>query len=374
MWHEALHIPESTHDINVPPADAPPPPFASCTPWAINLSLQWPDLNRYMEMVRNYNDRHLTYPEDALAAFAGVTSTLSDVFPGGFVCGLPEMYFDVALLWQPASPLERRRTSSQNIFNTSLPSWSWAGWRGDIDVSSWASGYAQKSPNNRYPQISKNSPADMFECETRPICQWSCSEGSGWRKLNIRLHEYLAERRKYIKNPKKLAQGWSIGSLSESDKPHFVHVSEPEAKFFFPVPFGAVRGQRSDHLGHLLSCRTRRACFLLGRQISQRWIPCSIRKLKTDNGVFCGFLRLNATPNYILNESHDPLEGTVCELIAISKGSPSTIENMDSLGDEVYNVLWIEWENGIAYRKALGQVTKGIWERKAKKRINVTLG
>jgi hypothetical protein len=28
-----------------------------------------------------------------------------------------------------------------------------------------------------------------------------------------------------------------------------------------------------------------------------------------------------------------------------------------------YHVMWIEWENGIAYRKAIGRVYQDTWER-----------
>jgi hypothetical protein len=45
-----------------------------------------------MNLVRNYNDRHLTCPEDIIAGFSGVLSILSTVFEGGFIWGLPEMF------------------------------------------------------------------------------------------------------------------------------------------------------------------------------------------------------------------------------------------------------------------------------------------
>ena len=41
---------------------------------------------------------------------------------------------------------------------------------------------------------------------------------------------------------------------------------------------------------------------------------------------------------------------------------------------EFYNVLWIEWVDGIAYRKALGRVEKTAWDAAATKIISVTLG
>ena len=39
-----------------------------------------------------------------------------------------------------------------------------------------------------------------------------------------------------------------------------------------------------------------------------------------------------------------------------------------------YNVMCIEWENGIAYRRAVGTVYKEMWERQALEDINVVLG
>lgn len=55
-----------------------------------------PDLVGYAGLVMEYNRRELTHPEDALAAFAGITTALSQMFYGGFICGLPSLFFDVA--------------------------------------------------------------------------------------------------------------------------------------------------------------------------------------------------------------------------------------------------------------------------------------
>ena len=39
-----------------------------------------------------------------------------------------------------------------------------------------------------------------------------------------------------------------------------------------------------------------------------------------------------------------------------------------------YNVLWIEWVDGIAYRKGLGRVEKSGWESADTEEIEVVLG
>jgi len=41
---------------------------------------------------------------------------------------------------------------------------------------------------------------------------------------------------------------------------------------------------------------------------------------------------------------------------------------------EFYNVFWIKWENGIAYRKGIGRVEKDIWEGQPLHWIDVALG
>lgn len=41
---------------------------------------------------------------------------------------------------------------------------------------------------------------------------------------------------------------------------------------------------------------------------------------------------------------------------------------------EFYNVLWVEWLNGVASRKALGRVSKDAWERNRPQVASITLG
>jgi hypothetical protein len=36
--------------------------------------------------------------------------------------------------------------------------------------------------------------------------------------------------------------------------------------------------------------------------------------------------------------------------------------------------MWIEWKDGIAYRRALGRVEKKLWEQQDLEEIDVTLG
>lgn len=72
------------------------------------LSSSYPDFDIYTELIRLYNSRVFTYPQDVLSAFSGVLSTLGRNFPSGFLYGLPRIYLDTALLWQIFHRAHRR--------------------------------------------------------------------------------------------------------------------------------------------------------------------------------------------------------------------------------------------------------------------------
>lgn len=91
-----------------------------------------PALKDYGDFVKGYSDRTLTYDQDVLNAFSGILTMLTGAFVGGFVAGLPVLYFDSALLWYSSCPTAARKVSSNGPKNAMPPTWSWAGWHGLI--------------------------------------------------------------------------------------------------------------------------------------------------------------------------------------------------------------------------------------------------
>lgn len=99
-----------------------------------DLFSRWPNLTNYASQVSAYSGCKLTYAEDGLNAFSAVTAIVARSMRGGILFGLPEMFFDGCLLWQPRGAVERRRrrrVTSGTIVDgeiiDSLPSWSWVG-------------------------------------------------------------------------------------------------------------------------------------------------------------------------------------------------------------------------------------------------------
>ncbi|KAI1425245.1 hypothetical protein F5Y12DRAFT_714454 [Xylaria sp. FL1777] len=112
------------------------------------------DLEAWAQLVMKYNSTSLTNPADAHAAFIGIENILRPQFPGNFTYGLPEYFFDFAILWQPSYPLTRRG-ETEHLF----PTWSWLAWEGILDVIGkpeyttepvvqWAQNQADRVPNS----------------------------------------------------------------------------------------------------------------------------------------------------------------------------------------------------------------------------------
>lgn len=85
----------------------------------------------YAKAVKEYTERHLTYPDDIINAFEGISSKLSHHMGDSFLASLPESYLDVALLWTPVVRQTRR-----DCRRIQFPSWSWAGWIGQAKYDS----------------------------------------------------------------------------------------------------------------------------------------------------------------------------------------------------------------------------------------------
>ena len=89
-----------------------------------------PIWNSYRRAVVEYTKRTLSYDSDVVNAFQGIASLLQPAFKGDFLFGLPETELDIALLWQPTSVIRRRVDLETRA--PLFPSWSWAGWIGEV--------------------------------------------------------------------------------------------------------------------------------------------------------------------------------------------------------------------------------------------------
>jgi hypothetical protein len=135
----------------------------------------------------------------------------------------------------------------------------------------------------------------------------------------------------------------------------------------------------------LINCHTQRTWLYIADDVSDRVNRLNY-SLRDAQEAWVGVLCLHGEPKSHLGNTKDRL---VCELVEISRGYTFegdllsfarewTLSDRPKLpkGEkyEFINVLWVEWEEGIAYRKAYGRVMKSAWEDQELEWIDLVLG
>lgn len=361
----------------------------------------WPNLHMYLQLVAAYNTRQLSFDEDILAAFAGITTSLSTAFVGGFLHGLPELFLDVALLWQPVGYCSRRKplqeATNPSSQTSAFPSWSWVGWRAEIDPLSWKCGYDYITstariiswPGSRYNTILKAGTSWTLE----PTIQWHVADGKDCPTRSV-----IANYRTYQQH-EMLPAGWSRYSLpfENPDEAVFVHSSDTRTRFRFPIPIPSPSDEVSltGEDGPYLYFRTTSATFFIPKPSRD----CFTTSVFDGSGNWAGIVRFNLEkPGFPESNEHDkPISSSTPnglkvqwerELIAISEGSARNDKQEAGLLEEwdfpdrprdeplyeFVNVMCVTRENGICYREGIGRILKRAWHQKGPKPVDITLG
>ncbi|KAI1744308.1 heterokaryon incompatibility protein-domain-containing protein [Xylaria scruposa] len=368
-----------------------------------------PDVESVGHMLSNYNSRELSYPEDSLTGIQGFLSVLSRAFEGGFLYvnlyGLPETHFDRFLGWHPYwghTNLQRRvrsdRPSDTLIGPSELPSWSWVGWQGLIDVYH---SYDATHFNSRSSRIA----------ETIPIVTWYTSDSpKGIRRRKIK-PTFLENTPKFKEVGNDLPPGWTRFASSTAEtfrgEPNiypdgcgdylYSHENtikiDKDMRFYYPFPVSNITEDTPPQIPPqtaYLFCETQKARLyarpleqgdaLLGGRTGQFTM-----ELRDDNNTV-GRLHLHNEEQLSLftgtNAPGEDSPGNEVEVVAISKrreyaktwqeelqryDHPITKENF-------YVVLWVEWIDNVAYRLASGMVEETAWEKLNRENVSLVLG
>jgi hypothetical protein len=194
-------------------------------------------------------------------------------------------------------------------------------------------------------------------------------------------------------------EGWSRVSVSQDGNMEevFKYSDLPGNVFLWPlhIPDRPLDGPAGSFQPYL-SCRTSRAFIYVGARLDFPWedrvwsiaanavVPVvSVFHLRDHDGNWTGVLISNGAEDSFA-DSHE-----ACECIVISGGitwkdaddEQTSLEEWNQVDVikelpkyEFYNILCIEWEQGIAYRKAVRRVWKDAWEQLDTADIDVVLG
>lgn len=349
----------------------------------------WPDMDDYARVVMDYTMRRLSFVEDTPRAFAGITSVLSKVFPGGFVWGMPVMFFEVALLWQPQISIKRKTLPLDNTHLNALPSWSWMGWYFDdipVDLLLWraAADYVESSPPFRRGASSRRFQS-QFHYRLRSIgIEWTITDRTVDTPL---VPSGLQYRGKSFRRSASLPDGWS------RDGYDFTHASDPNTVFRYPIPVPPTSGPEQLVVappppGSFLSFTTTRGFFNVELSRNKAFKartnpPIAVGNIYDRGGRWAGQFRSHDAWLGIQTSNHDGEEKL--EFIALSEASERGGSHVfdeevlrgvqDSDGNiDFVNVLWIERVGEVCYRRGMGHIILTVWSALAKERVPILLG
>ncbi|PQE13531.1 heterokaryon incompatibility protein [Rutstroemia sp. NJR-2017a WRK4] len=373
-----------------------------------------PGIDQFLQLVEGYMRRKFTYSEDRLRAFAGMLRALESHFDGGFVCGLPVLWLDTTLLWQSEGvSYSCYAGQSGGKHHPQIPSWSWAIATEGLQYISRYHLIDHKLDCFHLKHLERDT---GYGLQTYPIVKWGIREHA--TSAPTMLPSTWFEYSRQAEEENKLPPGWEKhhGSalmpwLSQlNHNIYFTHDSQPHIRYSYPIPRRDGKTPMAPK-GTLLSCYTKRGWLQLAETV-----PVKIQLdrgglhyksdwtvLRTMNGTWAGALNFQSSEqetssisDSMSDASDEPIvaQSTTIELVAISKGCtvrlrPNLEEwrylcpELDHEGVpniyrenpyEFYNCLWVEWKDGIAYRKALGRVEKSMWEGLELEEIELILG
>lgn len=361
----------------------------------------FPDLGYLGHVIGNYNKLSLRYEEDALPGITGLLSVLSRSFTGGFLYGLPAMFFDRALGWQPHwshTNLHRRlasdRSPEHRLSPSGLPSWSWIGWQGLVSLAAYGEAACI---NPRYSRVEETTP--ITEWSTGPSPQTPPSER---RRIRSTWYESRPGH-KDLSRP--LPPGWTrhdaptTGAFGDEpflypdgcDRYIFKHEAMPpgsddegdEARaWHYPFPVAEIHES-------VLPCMPDQTAYLFGDTTGTRlWGHqagnYNMVSLCDRAGAAIGSLHLHNEdllrrfPTAAAKEE----AGLPVELVAIYKSRQyaKTWDQQEQryglplTQHDVYCVLWIKWTEGVAYRLASGHVRAEEWDGLVRQNVSLVLG
>lgn len=324
---------------------------------AVSNDTDWPSLfaatgrkskHELSKTIQKYSMKQLRYDEDALPAISGTLATLSRFFPGGFLYGIPEAFFEWGLCWTPdnaTAEIRRRKPSARlpesRLHPSELPSWSWVGWQGAITMSTRF--------DDPEPLLSFN-PSCPVRCETFAVTQWFT--GASPRVPPAQRRRIYSAFRREAPMPQ-----YQEPEPSKHPEPGLV----PTAEFDEPeVPF--VPDQTP-----FLFCNTTRT------RLRGRLDHYNVVKLVNKSREPVGHLHLHTEHdrNLCLRKSRWLcVPRLFVELVAICKLRIYYPYSMQ----ERYAVLWVEWIDGIAYRRASGEVDAKAWDDSRPEPVSLVLG
>ena len=343
----------------------------------------------YHNLVRTYTLRQLRMPSDMVKALEGLTARVRPLFRSDFLFCMPRSEMESQLLWQPSGSVSRRRDPDTGL--PLFPSWSWAGWVGEVSCST---------------------------AESLSRIEWIENDGT---RFSGRDYRYPAATRN--NTMEALMYRWDWESALENEVPYYWEKRNPDHWFLHPT---APEGERivgpnlKSGTYHLVFEAEASEYFKLGghfRTFAIRDLACT-----EDAHTVCPIV-FRDPDDYVAGYAMVPAElatkmnaealynvvrisrGKLFEQKDWGEGNPDLLDDSEAITmvkthfpdrpnietapelrcfDQqrydstkswcIYNVMLVEWVGDVAYRLGVGAVHIDAWAQAKPQTTIVTLG
>ena len=138
-----------------------------------------PPRNSYADLIKEYSSRELSHSADILDACTGVLNSIKAKEQSEFIYGLRKKHFGNDLLFNTLTAIPPR-FPNRSWLEAGFPSWSWASWKGIVEI-------ANAPRNNSYDIVENIVPCDGVKCYMLEIDSQGLkhlqllNENGGWR-------------------------------------------------------------------------------------------------------------------------------------------------------------------------------------------------
>ncbi|KAL2070009.1 hypothetical protein VTL71DRAFT_14689 [Oculimacula yallundae] len=371
-------------------------------------------LSRLAKLANEYNQRELSFEEDVVDAFLGITSLHTPII-GPMLFGMPESFFDHAMCWQISPTLRRRKAT--NPAAPPVPSWSWMGWHGELNFVLWE--VFQDHILEIFGEMER-IPTLGFDMHIQPLVKYykTCLTCSDKFPIPNAYHDYRSANES---NPEmEVPKGWTRTAAPSTwpeslPKAYYTRDAQPYVFLYrYPVIqtpsttdhtcdsplYSSTLSFRASHLK--LTIAVPSTCTILpdfnreNHHITEAHILHPLTGYRIGSVHILDAVPLSSTPEcsfigistgwcparqvgtvfnkwektWCLGREH-PFRLDVDEDFDQKEGLVEGWGGKGRFGFKLgfnlayfwVNVLWVEWRNGVAYRKGLGRVERGAWER-----------
>jgi hypothetical protein len=295
----------------------------------------------YDELVKSYSRRQLSYPEDALNAFAGIESALAEALRARFVNGLPAEILDIALLWAATSDSRVSEATSLTSHhrNSHFPSWAWAGHSGAVSFAEGPlSSIFQQSIGTR-----ENSSSNSVDA--LPV---------SYPSVDMKVRSRVACFTYWKKTPEEISD--------RQDGPLLYLSSDIES-----TDSNSAMGVERFPEEEVLEFRAQTTQLDRIFPVQHEWENAKTL-LYDSEGCCCGRVWPDGTADWE-NMKTEACEWVLLSDVAVSDigahlqlGSHLTKREYLNSGGRLANLLLVEWKDACAERLGVGQVVLRAWE------------